>query len=151
MKKLLLAIVLLVVLASSLTGCSSEVATSEFLVGLGAGLVATANKVNEVTAETNAKMKTVIEGTDKMEADYAAFAAEVGDDPIALLGIIDPNLAIGVNEFMVNAEGLAAKAEEFRDEKGKIDPERIGWLLATLFGGGSLVNIFKNWSAKRKP
>jgi hypothetical protein len=61
---------------------------------------------------------------------------------------VDPTLKNNLDEFVVNVRGLAARADEFKTDEGKVDWERI-ILVGLLSGSGSGIGV-NLWKNRRK-
>lgn len=136
MKARILVIVVMVAMLC-IAGCGGD-PLANFAAGFGSGVVVAVNKANVAVEELNENIAAVNEASAELEA-------LLENDPMLLVNTLDPNLSNTLDQFMVNLKALEARAEEFKDEKGKIDWERIISVLAIgVLGGGSGVNIFKN-------
>jgi hypothetical protein len=130
-------LIIVCALIIGLSGCSAGSPAENFLAGFGTAVAVKLNEGNEAMKFLDEKIEAMNAAGTEMEV--------LSDNPVALVTAIDPNLGTALNEFIVNAKSLAAKAETFKDEKGKIDWDKIVW---SLLVGGTGVNIFKNWRAK---
>ena len=128
----LLAMVVLV----SLAGCGQPAA--EFAAGLGTGMAVK-------MAEANRAMKSIDEGVAALNAKARELEVLIEKDPAVLVNTLDPNLGGELTDFLLNVKGMSARAAEFKDEKGRIDWERLILVAAiSIFGGGTATNIYKN-------
>ncbi len=130
-------IILLCCLAFMSAGCG-ESAVGPFVAGLGTGMVVKVNEANKAVEKISANIDILNEKSKELETIIAG-------DPVVLANVLDPNLGDSLTEFIVNVKELAAKADEFKEESGKVDWERLLMSIGIgILGGGTGVNIFKN-------
>jgi hypothetical protein len=128
MKKLILTIMLL----GLVSGCGQPLA--DFAAGFGSGV---ALKLNEANRAMDALGKDIAELNKKAgEIDVL-----IEKDPLVLVNALDPNLGGELTKFLLNVKALEGKYDEFKDEKGRVDWERLLMVAGlSLFGG---------WNGKR--
>jgi len=135
--KVFLAVIFLLVVLG--TGCSEPMAN--FSAGFATGAITKINQANDAMAQINSNITALNEKSQEIQV-------LIKKDPAALAGTIDPNLGNALDYFTANLRTLEANAQQFKNDKGKIDWERMIYAaIIGVFGGGTGVNLIKN----RKP
>ena len=134
MKKWILVISLLFV-----AGCGSDVAI--FADGVITGLAIETDNANKAIDEISEN----VEAAKKLNAELEIALETVKDNPLAAVGMVEPNMPAKIIALTENLKELEAKAEEFKDEEGKVEWQSIiTMLLLGGFSGGTGVNLYKN-------
>lgn len=128
-----------------------------FIAGCGdaftSGVITGATTVTAVLADKTDEVNTHL---DKLNAAYdkaddtADTVNALSNNPIGLISYINPELGNNVAKLMANLEMMGEKADEFKDEEGKVDWERlIMYGMLGVFGGGTATNVVKNRNGKK--
>ena len=120
-------VVIVMLLAVVLSGCGQPLA--DFAAGVGTGVAVK-------LGEANRAMELLDENVEALNEKAAELEVLIEQDPVRIVNAFDPNLGGELAEFLVNIKGLEARAGAFKDDKDRIDWERLLLTAAlTAFGG----------------
>ncbi len=100
------------------------------------GAITGATAVSAVLADKTEEVNTHLDSLNAAYAkadDVADTVNALANNPIGLISYIDPELGNNIAGFMANLKMMGDKADEFKDEEGKVDWERL--IMAVTLGG----------------
>ena len=127
-----------------------------FIAGCGdaftTGVITGATTATAVLADKTGEVNNHLDNLNAAYAnadDTADTVNALSDNPVGLISYINPELGNNVAMLLANIEMAGEKIDNFKDEEGKVDWERL--IMAIMlggFGGGTATNVIKNRNGK---